>query len=152
MTTPFVNTVTLNKPLVAAGKIFKGDYSNAQHYITDVQNELKEASVDFTPNKILGIYYDNPQNKKAEELTSFQGVFLQHANLKLPQGFNKIILSGNFLYVKVKGEPMKAIYEGYGALFSYIEKKNVQLKSPAGYQVSTFENGEITTEIYLELA
>ena len=42
---------------------------------------------------------------------------------------------------------MKAIYEGYDALFNYIAENNVKLKSPAGYQVSTIDNGNIVTEI-----
>jgi hypothetical protein len=59
-------------------------------------------------------------------------------------------ISGSCLYIKVSGDPVKSIYEGYSAIFNYIRENNIVLKSTAGYQVSTFENGIITTEIYMQ--
>jgi len=60
-------------------------------------------------------------------------------------------MSGSFVYVKVSGDPAKAIGEGYTALFEYIGKHALRLKSPAGIQISTFEGNVVHTEIYLEL-
>ena len=67
------------------------------------------------------------------ELTSFQGVFVKDKNAKIPAALSVIQLSGKYLYVRVKGDPMQSIYKGYEALFNYISKNNIQLKSPAGY-------------------
>jgi DNA gyrase inhibitor GyrI len=147
-----VKTVTLDGPLTVVGKIFTGDYANSPAYITEVQKELEAQFIPFVPYTVIGVYYDNPQTTPAAGLKSFQGVFVQDEGAKINNPLTRMLLQGNYLHVKVTGEPMKAIYDGYGALFSYIQANNVTLKSPAGYQVSTFENGSITTEIYMELA
>jgi hypothetical protein len=47
---------------------------------------------------------------------------------------------------------MKSIYDGYGALFTHIQQNNIKLESPTGYQISTFENGTVITEIYMKMS
>jgi hypothetical protein len=153
MNTPEVKSIVLEKPLTAAGKIFTGDYAKSPDYINEVKRGLEKAGISFDQYKVMGVYYDNPQEKKAEELKSFQGVFLQNGNTEVPSSFEKLNLKGNVLYVRMTGgDIMKAIYDGYGALFNHIQKNALTLKSNAGYQVTTFENGTMTTEIYMELA
>jgi len=147
-----VTTVVLEKPLTVVGKMFTGDYANSPAYVTEVQKELETQFIPFVPYKVMGVYYDNPQTTPAAELKSFQGVFVQDEGANINEPLTRLSLQGNYLYVRATGEPMKAIYEGYGALFSYIQAKSLTLESPAGYQVSTFENGGITTEIYMEIA
>ena len=151
MSKPEVQEVELIDPINVVGKHFKGDYAKSFEYITEVQNDLKNEGVGFIPNKVFGIYYDNPQDTKPEELRSFQAVFPENGFDETASSLTLIELTGKFLYTKVKGEPMKALMEGYGALFTYIQNQAVALKSNAGYQVSTFENGEMTTEIYMEI-
>lgn len=146
-----VTAINLHKPLTAIGKIFTGDYSKSSQYIMEIQKELTDAAIPFIQTKIMGVYYDNPNEKKAEELKSFQGVFVTDPNAKIPESLTTLSLKGNYLYVKATGEIMKAIHEAYGALFTHIAEKAITLKSPAGYQVSTFEAEGMTTEIYMEL-
>ncbi|CAN5644561.1 hypothetical protein BH11BAC1_BH11BAC1_09710 [soil metagenome] len=151
MSTSQVTTINLHEQLKVIGKTFIGDYSKSSQYIMEIQKELSDAGIPFIQTKVMGVYYDNPNEKKAEELKSFQGVFVTDPNAKIPASLTQLSLKGNYLYVKATGEIMNAIYEGYGALFIYIAEKAITLKSPAGYQVSTFENDEMTTEIYMEL-
>jgi DNA gyrase inhibitor GyrI len=146
-----VEEVNIKEPLVVVGKMFQGDYAKSQQYITEVQQLLVDAAVQFLPNKVMGVYYDNPNEKKAEELKSFQGLFVSAPNVNLPKGVQKLELKGDYIYVKATGDIMKAIHEGYGALFNYISENKITLKSPAGYQVSTFSNDTMVTEIYMEL-
>lgn len=152
MSIPQVHIISITRPITATGKIFQGDYAQAPKYISQIQQELEREGVSFLPNKVMGVYYDNPQETKTEDLKSFQGVFTGDEKHKAGSSLTSLSLSGNYLYVKVSGDPLKSIYEGYGALFAYIQENNIILKSPAGYQVSTFENEVITTEIYMELA
>ncbi|MEQ8425380.1 MAG: hypothetical protein RIA63_11770, partial [Cyclobacteriaceae bacterium] len=89
--------------------------------------------------------------KKPETLRSFQGVFLSKPDQAADHSLIKLSLKGNYLYTQVSGDPLKSIFDGYGAMFKYIEQHKVKLKSNTGYQISTFENGIVTTEIYMEL-
>ncbi len=145
-----VTEITLAKPIIVVGKLFTGDYAKSPEYISVTMEILRSAGISFDERKVIGVYYDNPNNKKPEELKSFQGVFIDHSNIEIPGELEICQLKGNFLYVKATGDIMKAIYEGYDALFNYIAENNVKLKSPAGYQVSTIDNGNIVTEIYME--
>ena len=152
MTQPTVQQVVLTEPLVIYGKHFRGDYARSPQYITEVMDLLKQAGIDYQPNKALGIYYDNPQQTKAEELRCFQGVFVSDEAAAVPPALEKFVLTGKYLYISITGEPMRSIFEAYQILFDYIGKNNVHLKSPAGYQVSTFDDGVMTTEVYMEPA
>src|SRR5215831_15359675 len=146
-----VQEVQLNAPIKAVGKIFTGDYAKSQEHILELINILNDKNIPFIANKIMGVYYDNPSEKQADELTSFQGIFLE-GNQNLPDGsFVEVKLSGKHIYASVEGDPMKSIYEGYQALFNYIQKNNITLQSNAGYQVATFKNGTVTTEIYMKI-
>lgn len=147
-----VKHIEVNEPITIVGKYFTGDYSKSIDHIGEVQKELARENSTFIPNKVFGIYYDNPQHIKPDELRSFQGVF---PNGDFDEGATSLtVLSfhGQFLYTKVTGDPMKALMDGYGALFSHIQENGVRLKSNAGYQACTFNNGEITTEIYMEIS
>jgi hypothetical protein len=151
MSNLIVTSIKVPEPMIVAGKIFQGDYWNSQGYITEVKGDLEKASIPFVQTKVLGIYYDNPNEKKPGELRSFQGVFITDQKAKLPDSLELLSMRGNFLYVKSTGDIMKSIHECYSALFKFISERKVILKSPAGYQVLTFENGEVTTEIYMEI-
>lgn len=146
-----VSRVTIDNPIFIAGKMVQGDYAKSYEYVSQVQKELADASVPFIQQKVIGIYYDNPQEKKTEDMRSFHGVFISN-DILLPDSLIKMSLHGNYLYVKATGDIMKSIYDGYNALFAYIRQHNIKLKSPAGYQVATFADSVITTEIYMELA
>ena len=146
-----VKIVDLETPIKAVGKTFIGDYAKSPRYITDVQEALAKTSTAFIPNKAMGVYYDNPENTKPEELKCFQGVFLQNDADKFDPSLSKFILRGNYLYTKVTGDPSKIIYEGYNAIFAHIQQSGIALKSNAGIQISTFENNALTIEIYMEI-
>jgi DNA gyrase inhibitor GyrI len=150
MSKPEVRIVELNEPIIVIGKHFKGDYSKSIEFITEVQKELADEGITFIPNKVFGIYYDNPQDTKADDLKSFQGVLPAKEFDQTSISLTTLEIDGKFIYTKVFGDPMNALMEGYGALFSHIQSENVQLKSNTGYQISTFENGELSTEIYME--
>lgn len=151
MSSPQVITINLTKPITVIGKMFHGDYAKSYQYVTEVKDTLAKSSVHFIQNKVMGVYYDNPSEKKPEELKSFQAVFVRDPNSVIPDSLEKLQLIGNYIYVKITGDIMKAIHEGYGALFKYIAENRINLKSAAGYQVTTLENEEITTEIYMEI-
>jgi effector-binding domain-containing protein len=151
MQKPEVQEIDLLIPIKATGKTFIGDYAKAQQYIIELQAILNQKAVPFIPNRVMGIYYDNPQEKKSEELRSFHGLFLSRNNPSVGKALTEVSLSGKHLYIKVSGDPMKSIYEGYGALFEHMQKQGITLESNTGYQVSTFENGVITTEIYMKI-
>lgn len=146
-----VKTINLISPITAVGKIFTGDYARSPLFIMEVQSALAKASTPFIPNKALGVYYDNPEKTKTEELKCFQGVFLQSETGNIDPSLSKLSLKGSYLYTRVTGEPSKIVYEGYNAIFSHIQEHGIALKSNSGFQVSTFENNEITIEIYMEV-
>ena len=147
-----INSISIEEPIVLLGRHFTGDYFNSQKYVTEVQEQIQREKIEFTPYKVAGIFYDNPQEKKADELRSFHAVFPTDKKSIGKSLLEKFELKGNFLQVKVVGDPSKTIFEGYGALFNYIRENGVQLKSNAGFQISSFENGQITTEILMELS
>lgn len=153
MTNSEVKEIDLSTPISAVGRLFIGDYAKSQEYIMELHDLLNKKAIPFIPNKVMGVYYDNPQEKRPEELKSFHGVFLTNStgNDTIAPSITNLSLRGRYLYIKVSGDPMKSIYEGYGALFNYIQNQKINLKSNTGYQVSTFENGVITTEIYMGL-
>ncbi|HYF30146.1 MAG TPA: GyrI-like domain-containing protein [Chitinophagaceae bacterium] len=151
MNTSPVTPINIKEPIVVLGKHFTGDYSRTQQFIIEVQNILKSENIDFIPYKVLGIYYDNPGEKSPDELRSFHAVFPVPGAAVERSSLEKFELEGGFLQVKVIGDPFKTIMNGYNAMFAYIREHQVQLKSAAGYQVSTFENGEIHTEILMQV-
>lgn len=146
-----VQIINISRPITGVGKTFKGDYANSPNFVMKVQEILAKTSTPFIPNKVLGVYFDNPEKTKPEELNSFHGVFLQNENARFDPSLSKLSLKGNYLYTKVSGDPSKVIYDGYKAIFSHIHKNGIALKSSAGFQVSTFENNAITIEIYMEI-
>ncbi len=146
-----VQQISIVNPIKAVGKTFTGDYSQSFAYIKEVQALLDALSVKWIPNKVLGIYYDHPAEKKPEDLRSFQGVFTEHDQSILTGTLSTLELKGSFLYTKVSGDPTQAIGDGYAALFEYIGQHSLQLRSNAGIQIVTFEKGIVQTEIYLEL-
>ncbi|SEO85602.1 hypothetical protein SAMN05192574_114101 [Mucilaginibacter gossypiicola] len=146
-----VQLIALNNPIKLIGKVFTGNYAEASLYVTAVQNELTAAQIAFIPFKICGIYYDDPQVIPAAEQRSFQGV-VSEGNVDLSStSLSAIDMAGTFLYTKVTGDPMQAIMKGYGDLFAYIQTHQTQLKSNAGYQILTFAEGQVVTEIYMEI-
>lgn len=147
-----ISSISIKEPILLLGKHFRGDYQNSQRYVTEVQNLLSAEEIEFVPFKVLGIFYDNPRDKNADELRSFHAVFAVDGNSAEKTSLERFILKGDFLSVKVVGDPSKAILEGYGSLFDYIGTKSIKLKSNAGFQISSFENGQITTEILMELS
>lgn len=153
MQTPEVKEIKPSTSITAVGKVFIGDYGKSQQYITEVQGLLNKKSIPFITNKVMGVYYENPQEKKPDELRSFQGVFLTNNSgiENIDFDLTKLSLHGKYIYIKVSGDPMQSIFDGYGALFNYIQNQKINLKSNIGYQISTFENGTITTEIYMEI-
>lgn len=151
MTTPAVSIVTITEPMIVVGKTFVGDYAKSQQFVTEVQDILSSENTPFIPYKVMGIYYDNPQEKSPDTLRSFHGVFPQGEQSVKNSSLEKKELSGKFLYVQLQGDPSRVIYDGYAALFAHLQQHGIQLRSSAGYQISTFQDGEITTEIYLEI-
>jgi effector-binding domain-containing protein len=143
--------IVLNESPVILGRLFRGDYANSPLFIKEIIKALNNAYIPFIPNKILGVYFDHPQQKKVEDLLSFQGAFIPGEVEVIPFSLERFYLVGNYLYVKVIGEPMNSITQAYEVLFQYVRENNVQLKSQAGHQVSTFENGVISTEVYMQV-
>ena len=151
MSKPEVQTVEVIDPIRVIGKYFKGDYAKSIQFIGEVQEDLRKEGVAFIANKVFGIYYDNPQNTIPEELRSFQAVFPENGFNQAKSAWTRFELKGKYIYTKVIGEPMNALMEGYEALFGHIQNQAVALKSLTGYQILTFDNGTITTEIYMEV-
>jgi len=146
-----VSTIQITKPLTILGKHFTGDYSKSPQFVTEVQNALQNENIAFTPYKVIGIYYDDPRETKPEELRSFHAVFPTDDENITKSNLESMSLEGKFLQVRVEGDPSKTIFEGYGSLFNYIAENNVKVKSNSGYQISSFENGMVTTEILMEI-
>jgi len=151
MSSPAVTIITITDPIVVLGRHFTGDYYHSQKYIMEIQDILKKEDIGFAPFKVFGIYYDNPGEKSEDELRSFHGVFPDTVSSLKKTSLETLKLTGKFIQTKVKGDPSTTIMEGYGALFSYIQQNGVKLKSQAGYQTSTYENGEMATEILMEI-
>jgi DNA gyrase inhibitor GyrI len=146
-----VQVIEVKNPIRVIGKIFTGSYAGASSYVTAVQNELTVAQIPFIPYKICGIYYDDPQATPAAGQRSFQGAVSEgNADLSATS-LTAIDIAGLFLYTKVTGDPMQSIMKGYGDLFAYIKAHQTQLKSSAGYQILTFTEGQVITEIYMEI-
>lgn len=151
MSTPNVTTTEIKQPVIVLGKHFMGDYMLSQQYIMEVQDTLRKEGIDFIPFKVLGAFYDNPGQTPTAELRSFHAVFPQDSTQVDASSLERFELKGRFLQTVVTGDPVNSIMNGYNALFNYIHQNGIQLKSPAGFQISTFENGVITTEILMEI-
>lgn len=151
MEAPSVSVVTITEPMLLIGKTFIGDYGKSREFVMEVQEIISRENIPFVPYKVVGIYFDDPREKAPDTLQSFHGVFPQGKHSIENSSLEKKEFSGRFLYVQLQGDPSKVIYEGYGAMFQYLQQHDMQLRSNAGYQISTFANGEITTEIYLEI-
>jgi len=146
-----VSTVQLTEPIRIIGKHFTGDYSRSPQYVTEVQDILKTEQIAFTPYTVIGIYFDDPREKKPEDLKSFHAVFPLDDQDISKSKLEFMSLEGTFLQVRVQGDPTKTIFEGYGSLFNHIAENNVKVKSNAGYQITSLENGVITTEILMQI-
>lgn len=151
MNLPKVSRIQLPEPLVVIGKTFIGDYSDSSKYAAEVQAAAETSSINFEPLKVIGIYYDNPFEKPAAELKSFHGVFPTNPESAIQGSLEKLVLSGDFLSVTMQGNPSDPIMDGYNALFEYIRENNVQLKSAAGFQISSFNQGEISLQIMMQV-
>jgi DNA gyrase inhibitor GyrI len=151
MESPQVKVVRIEPVITAAGKTFMGDYAASPKYAAEVQNLLTAASIPFIPNKVIGVYYDNPEVTRVEDLRCFQGFILENEPRSINPPLSRLTIAGKYLYTKVTGDPAKIIFDGYKALFSHIQENGVVLKSNAGYQVSTFENNMVTVEICMEI-
>jgi hypothetical protein len=145
-----VQEIHLSEPITFVGKIFYGDYTKSHLYIQEVQAELDKHAIAWKKNSVFGIFYDDPREMQGSELKSFHGVFADSVPLLSATELTTITLSGKFVYAKAIGS-IDSIYEAYQAIFDFLGDKNLQLKSSVGYQVSTFDQGVITTEIYMEL-
>jgi hypothetical protein len=151
MEKPQVKVIQLDTGITAVGKSFVGDYSASPQYASEVQKLLTAAAIPFIPNKVMGVYYDNPETSPIESLKCFQGFFLEDKESHLDPALSRITLKGKYLYTKVAGDPAKIVFDGYNALFGHIQENGIALKSNAGYQISTFENNVVTMEIYMEV-
>jgi effector-binding domain-containing protein len=151
MENPQVKVVQIDTDIVAVGKCFVGDYAASPKHASEVQNILTAAAIPFIPNKVMGVYYDNPETTAVENLKCFQGFFLENQEQYIDSTLSRLALKGKYLYTKVTGDPGKIVFDGYNALFSHIQENGIALKSNAGYQVSTFENNIVTVEIYMEI-
>jgi DNA gyrase inhibitor GyrI len=149
MVDPVVAIITITEPVELIGRHFLGDYGASHKHIMEVQDSLKQHHIGFVPFKVFGIYYDDPMTKNASECRSFHAVFPEKMDEDLPQGLERFKLSGKFIQTILKGDPSKTIMMGYGALFNHIRQNGIKLASQAGYQISSFEHGEITTEILM---
>ena len=147
---PQVQRLTLKQDLIAVCKEFIGPYEKVREYVTEVQNYAEAAQISIKPFHAFGIYFDDPNTKKAEELRSFQGVIVEKdAEVKPPFFVYKMKKGKEYLYTKVYGDAM--IPAGYMALFSYMGLQKIKAGSSGGHQVVTLEVGKLVLEIYLEV-
>lgn len=147
-----VGEIEMQGSPVAWGKTFKGDYARSPLYITDVISELSKLGVTPVPGQTLGIFYDDPSKKEADQLMSFQGVFVEQTDKKIPAPLIRFSFEGRYLYVRNSGDDvMKMIFEAYDRLFNYVRVNNVDLKSPGGYQVLSNTNTGTIVEILMEI-
>ncbi len=113
MENPPVQVVQVEPAITAVGKTFMGDYSASPKYASEVQNLLSAASIPFIPNKVIGVYYDNPETTPAEELRCFQGFLVENEPPFIDPPLSRLALAGKYLYTKVTGDPAKIIFDGY---------------------------------------
>lgn len=152
MAAPTVSVVEIKTPIIAFGKHFVGDYGQSQQYTMEVLDKLTKDGIEFQPNKVFGVYYDDPMSIKPEETRSFHAFFPESHTSQVPDGLEKFSFSGKYLKVEVQGDPHQSIMLGYEALFRHIKEQNFQLASNAGFQITSFDNGVMTTEIYMQLS
>lgn len=151
MEIPKVQIIQIDSAITAVGKSFLGDYADSPRYATEVQKLLSNASIPFIPNKVLGVYYDNPESTPLAHLRSFQGFFLTEESRFIDPSLSRLSIQGNYLHTRVSGDPDKIVFEGYNAIFWHIQENGIALKSSAGYQISSFENNIVTIDIYMEI-
>jgi effector-binding domain-containing protein len=149
---PKVKRITLEKQIVAVCKEFFGPYEKAPEYVTEMKNYLSRAGIPYKPHEVLGVYFDNPQEKKPEELRSFQGVVVEKEVEVKPPYFVYTMKKGTeYLYTKVKGNPMEVIPAGYMAIFNYMGLHKIKAGTSGGHQYVTMEEGMVAFEIFLEI-
>ena len=147
---PQMKRLTLDHDIVAVCKEFIGPYEKVREYVTEVQNYVQSEHIPAKPYHAFGIYFDDPNTKKPEELRSLQGVILEkEAAVKSPFFIYKMKKGKEYLYTKVYGDAM--IPAAYMALFNHMGLQKIKAGSSGGHQVVTLEDGKLVLEIYLEI-
>lgn len=148
---PEVKRVTLEQEIIAILKEFYGPYENAPAYITEVQNYLQGKGIPFEQQKVLGIYFGDPQNDPPETLRSLQGPLVDAPHAVEPPHFVYRMKKTEYLLARVSGQPEKVIPAAYLALFNHMGLKKIRAGSSGGHQIVKMENGQVVFEIYLEI-
>ncbi len=150
--TPNVERITLQREIVSVCKEFFGPYENVKEYVTEVESYLRKNNIPFPPYNVFGVYFDDPSQKKPEELRSFQGVVVEKPVTVTAPYFLYTMKRGEYLYTKVGGNPAESIPAAYGAMFHFMETNKIMAGATGGHQHVTMENGEVMFAIYLEIA
>lgn len=150
--TPTVERIALQQEIVSICREFFGPYENVKEYVTEVESYLRTNNIPFLPYSVFGVYFDDPTQKKPGELRSFQGVVVEKPVAVATPYFIYRMKRGDYLYTKVGGNPAKSIPAAYGALFQYMTSNKIMAGATGGHQHVTMEHGQVTFEIYLEIA
>ncbi len=149
---PEVKRIALDRDIIAVCKEFFGSYHKVTEYVTEVENYMKAAQIPFKPYHAFGIYFDDYNTKKPEELRSFQGIIVdKEPETKAPYFVYKMKKGSAYLYTKVAGNPEEMIPAGYMALFNHMGLQKIKAGASGGHQVVTMEDGKVVFEIYLEI-
>ena len=150
--TPTVERITLQQEIVSVCREFFGPYENVKEYVTEVESYLRKNNIPFPPYNVFGVYFDDPSQKKPEEMRSFQGVVVEKPVTVAAPYFIYRMKRGDYLHTKVGGNPAESIPGAYGALFQYMGTNKIMAGASGGHQHVTMENGQVMFEIYLEIA
>ena len=149
---PEVKRVTVEEEVITVSKEFFGPYEKVRDYVNEVKNHLATQNIPSIPYKVLGVYFDDPRQKKPEELRSIQGVAVEkEVEVQAPYFIYKL-KRGEYLYTKVSGNDAEVIPAAYMALFQYMGEHKIQAGATGGHQLVTMEDGKVVFEISLAIA
>jgi len=146
---PEVERITLSKEIVAVCREFFGPYEQAPAYVTDVEKYLEAQKIPSLPFNAFGVYFDDPSQKRPEELRSYQGVLVEkEVEVKPPYFVYKMKQKE---YLHTTASPQEALPAGYLALFNYMGLHHIRAGSTGGHQHVTMKDGQVVFDIYLEI-
>ncbi|MFP4544242.1 MAG: GyrI-like domain-containing protein [Bacteroidota bacterium] len=131
-------------------KEFRGPYEESPAYIEYVKEKLDDAGIDYIGDKVIGIYFDNPQGKDPKTLRCLAGV-LTRDKKPVADPLMNFELKGKYLYTKIAGTPKDAAYVGYMRMYDYVRENDIELESDTGIQITSYESGKYYSEIFMKL-
>jgi DNA gyrase inhibitor GyrI len=145
-----VEIVDFDPPVLAVCREFHGAYERTPDQVAEVEAYVTGRGIASGGLDVLGIYFDEPGSKPAEELRSYQGVLVD-ARVPVEEPFFIYELWGQHVRVRVRADQPEQFGAAYGALFGYASSNGLNIASEVGIQITRALGELVLCEVHLEL-